>query len=177
MPRRQLGRQRQELQVRSNAMVPRADSVGVMMNNNGNDLLEAPPSPQADALLEGWRDALGHALAQERKQWARERELIEAQAAQIIAALRAEVAERLSAIKNGEPGVPGDTGPPGAAGEPGLPGPAGPPGAPGPVGPQGEPGAAGEPGAPGPQGAPGERGEPGAPGKDGESVIGPKGDK
>jgi len=139
-----------------------------------------PPATMTDTLPDALQAALGQVVAEERRQWRRERELIEAQAFQIVAALRAEVAERLSAIKNGEPGVPGDTGPPGAAGEPGLPGPAGPPGAPGPVGPQGEPGAAGEPGAPGPQGAPGEPGKdaaPGAPGKDGESVVGPKGDK
>jgi hypothetical protein len=39
-------------------------------------------------LLEGWQ-TLGHALAQERKQWERERALIEAQAQATVAELRA----------------------------------------------------------------------------------------
>ena len=115
------------------------DSVGITMNNNDHNLLEAPAAPQADALLEGWRDALGHALAQERKQWQRERALIEAQAASVISGLKADVAElrgsmierinaRLAELKDGaagEPGPPGPAGPGGKDGEAGPPGQAG----------------------------------------------------
>jgi hypothetical protein len=169
-----------------------------MMNHNGNDLLEAPAASQADALLEGWRDALGHALAQERKQWMRERELVEAQIESRLANMRAaeveffarlegKVAERLATLrdgKDGEPGIPGNPGPPGAAGETGPPGSAGPQGPPGKDGEPGIPGNPGPPGAAGETGPPGPAGPQGPPGKDGESNLskdflqfaGPKGE-
>jgi hypothetical protein len=118
------------------------------------------PTDAADCLLEAWREALGEVLDTERRQWQRERALIEAQAQASIAELRAGVAElrgevarmvadRLSAVRDGDPGAPGDQGPPGTAGAPG------PPGECGATGPQGPAGAPGEPGLPGPKGEPG----------------------
>jgi hypothetical protein len=67
-------------------------------------------------LPEAVRDALGQIIANERKEWRRERELIEAQAAATVAELRAtitelreemraSIAERLAALKDGEPGA------------------------------------------------------------------------
>jgi hypothetical protein len=66
----------------------------------------------ADCLLEAWREALGDVLDTERRQWQRERMLIEAQAQATIAELRAMIAERLGALKDGESGAPGGQGPP-----------------------------------------------------------------
>jgi len=114
-------------------MVPLEVLVGVTMSSNGSNLLEAPAAPRADALLEGWRDALGHALAQERKQWQRERMLIEAQAQATVAELRAGIAELraealrkvedvLSGVRPPERGEAGPVGPPGPAGARGEPG-------------------------------------------------------
>lgn len=100
---------------------------------------------------------------------------------QEMAALRADRAEtelwiaaRLTQLKDGEPGPPGERGPsgePGPQGEQGEPGPQGPAGERGERGQQGEAGERGidgppgEQGIPGPPGAPGERGAEGAPGK------------
>lgn len=119
-------------------------------------------------LREGWADALGRILADERREWQRERDLA-------VAELRAEIAtlslritdlvnERLAKVKDGEPGPPGPPGPPGEAGERGEPGvgitgPAGEKGIPGP------PGGLGERGERGEAGPAGERGPEGAPGK------------
>jgi hypothetical protein len=145
-------------------------------------------SDAADCLLEAWREALGEVLDTERRQWQRERALIEAQAQATIAELRAGLAElrgeitdrlneRLGALKDGAPGAPGDQGPPGLPGAQGPPGPAGADGCLGAAGPQGEPGVAGQSG---PQGLPGEQGHPGsqglagAPGEPG--LSGPKGE-
>src|SRR5215472_9897761 len=80
-----------------------------------------------DVLPDALRDALGQVLAEERKQWRRERELIEAQARAVIADLRAAIAElsgevrrelskRLMELKDGSPGAPGAPGPSGAPG-------------------------------------------------------------
>ena len=66
-------------------------------------------------LPDSLRDALGQVIAAERRQWQRDRELIEAQARLAIAELRAEIAElrqafsekvdaRLATLKDGEPG-------------------------------------------------------------------------
>ena len=125
-----------------------------------------PESAAAEILLDAWREALAEVLDTERRQWQRERALIEAQAATLIAEIKAEAAasrerlsERLALVRDGIDGKPGALGPPG---EPGPAGPAGPQGAqgaagaPGPVGPEGPQGAAGAPGEPGKDGAPGE---------------------
>ena len=108
-------------------------------------------------------------LDAERRQWQRERALIEAQAQSTIATLqagiatqRAELAElvraRLAELKDGAPGSPGDAGPQGPAGEQGPAGPAGPQGEAGKgiEGPQGPAGAPGLDGKAGEDGAPGE---------------------
>ena len=160
-------------------------------------------SDAADCLLDAWREALGEVLDTERRQWQRERMLIEAQAQATIAEVRAACAERLAALErqvtdrlatvrdgaDGEPGptgpqgatgAPGEQGGPGPAGEagaqgaPGLDGSVGPPGPVGPAGPQGERGEAGPQGECGGQGEKGDRGEAGAPGARGES--GPAGE-
>jgi hypothetical protein len=161
-------------------MGPLEGLVGVTMSNNSSNLLKAPAAPQADVLLEGWRDALGHALAQERKQWQRERMLIEAQAQATVAELRTGIAELrgealrkvddiLSGVRPPERGEAGPVGPPGPAGARGE---LGPQGERGDVGVMGRDGPQGECGPSGPQG---ERGEPGPRGSAG--AVGPKGDK
>ncbi len=100
--------------------------------------------------------ALGRVVSRARAEWRSERELAQAETRRAIAELEARVAglslemhrmvaERLAALKDGDPGAPG------ARGERGLPGEAitGPPGEPGI---QGPPGAASDiPGPPGPE--------------------------
>ena len=129
------------------------------------------------ALPDGLREALGQVIADQRREWRREREVIEAQSGQLIAELRAEVVglraqivemqaelrakidARLAELKDG---VPGERGP---QGEVGPAGPAGPQGAQGEIGPRGD------------QGAPGERGEIGPQGERGiDGATGPQGD-
>jgi hypothetical protein len=132
-------------------------------------------------LPDALREALGHVIADQRREWRREREVMEAQARQMqaeasstIADVRAQIADltaqvnervnaKLATVRDGAPGVPGP------AGETGLVGPAGP---------QGERGERGEQGPPGERGAdglPGERGVEGAPGK--MPVVGPWADR
>jgi hypothetical protein len=112
-------------------------------------------------------EVLADVLESERRIWQRERALIEAQAQSTIATLQAAVANlrsdnseqinaRLSLLKDGADGRPGDQGIPGVAGEPG---PKGDPGR------QGDHGERGEPGLQGLQGERGEKGLDGAPGK------------
>lgn len=150
-----------------------------------------------ELLLDAWREALGEALDTERKQWARQRELIEAQAAATILKLQAEViearsalmtlareqlealqkqiTERLAELKDGKDG---DLGPAGERGEQGAAGAAGEPGERGEAGLQGEPGPIGERGEQGMQGERGEQGERGDHGEKGEKgEAGPQGDK
>jgi predicted ABC-type ATPase len=92
-----------------------------------------PPTPTIDKLPDAVRDALGQILAEQRRQWRRERELMEAQAQTFHERLRAEsiefekklsqmVADRLAMLRDGAPGEPGPPGPPGPAGPPGAPG-------------------------------------------------------
>ncbi len=128
-----------------------------------------------------WREALGEILDAERKEWQRERALIEAQAGRTVAELRAEVlalrseinaavATALAAVKNGTDGLDGEQGPqgePGIVGPPGLNGPTGPQGDQGYVGPQGESGAIGATGPAGPQGLKGDVGGVGPQGERG----------
>jgi predicted ABC-type ATPase len=92
----------------------------------------ARESPEStDGLIDGWRAVLIDVLAQESKDWERERERTEDKSARIFAELEKRVLEkfievdmrvdaRLAAVKDGAPGAPG---------EPGLPGPPGAPGA------------------------------------------------
>jgi Collagen triple helix repeat (20 copies) len=166
------------------------------------------PMPIEGAPLqpEVWRDVLADILNDERRQWARDRELFEAQTHKIIAELRAQVIEfratlsgvvheRLATLSDGldgEPGKPGEPGPMGPQGEVGpkgekgdigygLPGAAGDPGAPGeqgPSGPQGPQGERGLEGVPGPVGPAGPAGDPGASGPQGEAgPVGPVGER
>ena len=112
------------------------------MTSNGKSetLSMAPPESASGAtLLDAWREVLAGTLEAERRQWQRERALIEAQAQTVIATLKADVAElrgsmferitaRLAELKDGaagEPGSPGPAGPAGKDGEPGPPGMAG----------------------------------------------------
>jgi len=109
-------------------------------------------------LPDSLREALGQVIADLRREWRREREVIEAQARETVAGLRARVVEleaelrakieaRLAEVKDGAPGEQGPAGELGPRGERGEPGPIGPQGE------RGEPGAAGERGA---EGAPGK---------------------
>lgn len=52
-----------------------------------------------DALPEALRDALGQIIADQRREWRRERELIEAQSRETIAQLRAEIIELRTSVK------------------------------------------------------------------------------
>ena len=146
-------------------------------------------------------NALGFVVAELRRQWTRERQLIEDQANAIVARLRGEIAElraeldktvreRLAAVRDGDKGDPGAQGPPGEKGEKGdvgeqgpqgASGAAGPPGEKGDCGARGEQGPQGEIGARGEQGERGETGPPGPAGTDGApgapGPIGEKGDK
>lgn len=107
----------------------------------------APPSDIADSTLDGWADALGRVLADQRREWDRERALAIAEVRAEVAALTLRVhelvAERLAAVKDGEPGPVGERGPQGSAGERGE---------------QGEPGERGADGSPGIEGPPGPPG-------------------
>lgn len=129
--------------------------------------------PPLDALHEGWAEALGQVLADERREWQRERELcaaahrtvvaeMAAKIAQIELRLFATLAEKLAALQDGAPGEKGERGEPGRDGEPGPRGESvtGPPGEPGERGERGEPGRDGVDGAPGAQGPPGAFSEP-----------------
>lgn len=148
-------------------------------------------------LPEAMREALGQVIADQRREWRREREVIEAQSRQLLAdaqrtiaelrvqivelqtELRGKVEARLAELRDG---APGERGPQGERGEPGPAGPQGEPGErgapgdrgePGPAGPRGEIGPAGPEGERGPQGEQGPAGERGAQGDVGE--IGPRG--
>lgn len=136
------------------------------------------------------REALGQVIADQRREWRREREVIQAQAresearsqqviaelraqnAELIAELRGKIDARLAELKDGAPGERGETGP---AGERGEIGPQGPQGERGEAGPQGERGEIGATGAQGEPGIQGERGEPGVNGTDG--APGPQGER
>lgn len=148
-------------------------------------------------LPEAMREALGQVIADQRREWRREREVIEAQSRQLLAdaqrtiaelrvqivelqaELRGKVEARLAELRDGAPGERGpqgergETGPAGPQGEPGERGAPGERGEPGPAGPRGEIGPAGPEGERGPQGEQGPAGERGAQGDVGE--IGPQG--
>src|SRR6516165_10465647 len=103
-------------------------------NNEGNgheDGLPIPEEPFREVLHEAWREVLGQTLAEERAGWECERKRIEAEAGEIIARLRAEIAElrsefelrlieKLAALRDGRDGAPGEPGPPGPRGEQGA---------------------------------------------------------
>ena len=143
-------------------------------------------------------DAGAVVIAQLRREWSRELEVISAQSRETIATLRAEivmlrqqifgeVTRNLAELRHGEDGEDGEpgrngrdgdrgeVGPQGERGEkgdPGEPGRNGEQGRPGKLGDRGEVGPAGPPGPigkPGPAGEPGRNGERGAPGLDGRA--------
>jgi hypothetical protein len=109
-------------------------------NNNGHGNCEGdglpPLNPDDSPLVDAWTQLLGDVLADKQAQWDRERKRIEAEADQIVARLRADVAElrssfeirlteRLAALRDGRDGAsgaPGQAGPPGPRGEQGAPG-------------------------------------------------------
>jgi hypothetical protein len=141
-----------------------------------------------DVLPDALRSALGQIIASERREWRRERELVEAQSRATIAELRERVgvlerevresvASRLATIRDGQDGqdgAPGPEGPPGPQGASLR----GDPGEPGPQGPPGERGTDGLPGPQGERGEPGERGEKGDAGADGApGPVGPAGER
>jgi hypothetical protein len=73
-----------------------------------------------DTLPDALHEALGQVLAEERRQWRRERELIQSEAQRVISDLRAviaelssEIRERVASIKPGAAGAAGPPGPPG----------------------------------------------------------------
>jgi hypothetical protein len=102
-----------------------------------------------DALHEGWAEALGQVLKQERREWQRERELAVAEFRAELATIKLELWERLAkAVAEMPPGSPGEPGEKGERGEPGE----------------------SVVGETGPLGAPGERGEPGEPGPPGDAA-------
>ena len=176
------------------------------VNSTGQSSSSMPPSATTEP-YEAFADQLGRVLAQVRQQWQQERRVAQAEYAQTIAELRAEVAaltlklhlmvsERLAELKNGETGpqgppgesIVGPEGPAGPAGE-SIVGPMGPPGPRGEsiTGPEGPAGPPGESvvGPPGPQGIIGPQGPAGPPGESvagppgppGESIVGPQGEK
>ncbi len=152
-------------------------------------------------LPDALREALGHVIADQRREWRRELEVIEAQSREAVAELRARIAEltaevnqrvdaRLATLRDGAPGEPGPAGetgptgpigPRGERGERGEQGPQGERGEAGPAGPQGERGdvgPAGQRGEPGPVGPQGERGDVGPAGQRGEpGPAGPQGER
>jgi len=140
-----------------------------------------------EATLEALHVALGQVVAQQRKNWDRERELYEAKCRTTIAELQAVVVDlqakvdrALMAVRNGEQGLPGLQGPQGEQGERGLQGLAGPAGERGERGQDGSPGLVGPPGERGLQGLAGiagERGPQGDRGDIGQSIKGDRGDR
>lgn len=135
------------------------------------------------SLPDSLREALGQVIADQRREWRRELEVIEAQSRQVVAELRAQNLElqadirakvdaRLAELKDGAPGERGEQGP---AGERGEQGPQGDRGEPGPQGERGESGERGLQGEAGAAGEQGERGEPGIAGTPGEQ--GPQGER
>jgi hypothetical protein len=75
------------------------------------------------ALPDALHEALGQILAEERRQWRRECELIQSEAQRVISDLRATISELAGEIRQKSMGI-----------KPGVPGVAGPPGPPGPSG-------------------------------------------
>jgi hypothetical protein len=177
-----------------------------MMSNARLETSLQPPNGSLadDFQLDVFREAMAEVIAEQKHIWARERMLIEAQAARSIAELRAEVmtlreAEtnavraRLEKIHDGQDGKEGPVGPHGPQGPQGLPGERGEPGVAGErgeCGPAGEPGPAGMVGRagdvgglgpPGPNGEPGDRGPAGPPGESGvagrDGVAGERGER
>ena len=141
---------------------PRKATAMTLNGKQDLSLIAPPESAAADSLLDAWREALAEVLDLERRDWQRERALIEAQAAAVVSTLKAEVAAlrgdlsdmiaaRLAALKDGENGIDGERGarrdrPAGKDGRDGI---------------DGKDGDAGLPGDPGKDGERGDDGDPG----------------
>ena len=101
----------------------------------------AVPLSDIDSARDGWADALGLVLADQRREWDRERALAIAEVRAEVAALSLRVhelvAERLASVKDGASGPSGEQGPHGPQGERGEQGEAGGPGVDGPPGVEG----------------------------------------
>jgi Collagen triple helix repeat (20 copies) len=130
-----------------------------------------PRPSDTTPLRDGFADALGRIVAEERRRWRHERDLAAAEHRRIVAELEARIAglelrirDRLAELSDGPPGPPGATGPAGDAGERGEQGEAGPAGVVGPEGKEGPPGPPGALGERGEIGPAGERGAEGPPG-------------
>jgi hypothetical protein len=150
--------------------------------SSGRSMTSQPATLKA--FTDAAADAVARTLAGIQRDAQREKELRDAEHRALVADLRTQVSEavalklqlteRLSTLKDGEKGPQGERGLPGEAGERGL------PGEPGPIGERGEPGQNGDNGERGPPGEVGERGlpgEPGLPGPQGERGLpGEKGD-
>lgn len=122
-----------------------------------------------DKLLDAFSDALGRVLAEERREWEKERERIQAEARALVAELKAENASLQNTIKDSIDDAERRVtvalarvkdGAAGRDGEPGT------------QGPKGDAGVRGERGERGETGAAGEKGEAGRDGRDGASIIG-----
>jgi hypothetical protein len=109
------------------------------MGSNGNrhggdgEHSDLTVRPELEMYIEVLREALGEVVAHERRNWQREMARMQAEANEIIARLRAEIAElrgefmrvvneRLALVRDGKRGPPGEPGAPGERGEPGPPG-------------------------------------------------------
>jgi hypothetical protein len=104
----------------------------------------AVPPSDIDSARDGWADALGLVLADQRREWDRERDRAIAECRAEIAALMLRVHERMATVKDGERGPAGEPGPQGRAGERGEQGERGEVGD---IGPEGQQGIPGPPGA------------------------------
>ncbi|WP_181175633.1 collagen-like protein [Mesorhizobium sp. B2-3-4] len=133
------------------------------------------------SFIEAASDTVAREIAELRRQALAERELRNAQfSARMseletriasVAEIERRLAERITTLKDGEPGKDGERGEPGERGGPGPQGERGEPGPPGADGRDGVDGQAGEPGERGESGPQGERGEPGPSGADGRDGV------
>lgn len=144
-------------------------------------------------LPDALRAALGQIIADQRREWKRDRELVEAETAKILAEAGRAMAEckmkmlelmadfekrageRLAALKDGRDGVDGEPGPAGPQGGQGATGEQGPPGLNGRDGRDGVDGmsivgATGPQGSKGDAGPRGEQGPPGEPGREWQAM-------
>lgn len=158
------------------------------MSNGMPEASSALPIDSTDVWPDSLRDALGQVIADLRRQWRLEHELMGAQAQATIeqlrsavvvanatiSELRAAAATRLAELHDGAPGAPGERGVAGKQGERGQDGEQGPQGKQGEIGMVGPAGIAGPQGDRGETGAQGEKGDKGDPG---ESLVGPQGQR
>jgi hypothetical protein len=104
--------------------------------DDGGPGLPTPSARRQEVLAEAWTKVLAYALDHTQGEWDREFERLSAECGEVIAKMRAEIAElrsnfeiqlvrKLAALRDGVDGAPGPSGPPGEAGpkgEQGAPG-------------------------------------------------------